>query len=242
MTRRFAVKLGLPVAAALFASLGCGDPRPVVDSNTIESASTGCADCHGDGIAGVLPGDPRSAPGFEDGVDVKGRHAGDPDPTGLAKSFGAHARHLTGGTKGQKVACNECHPVPATILAPGHLDSVVTIAFGTLATKFGTSPTYDPVSQTCTNVSCHGIPFGKVTPVVWPSWQQDSAATVCGSCHDLPPPFPTHVQIDKAVEGCNTAINPNFQCHPAAYTPTSVDLTLHLDGRVCPPDCIPITQ
>jgi len=240
MTRRFAVKLGLPVAAALFASLGCGDPRPVVNSNNIQSASTGCADCHGDRAPGVLPGDPRSAPGFDDGVDVKGRHAGDPDPT--ATSFGAHARHLTGGKIGQKVACDECHPVPSTILASPHLDGVVTIAFGPIASKFGASPTYDRATQTCTNVSCHGIPGAKVNPVVWPSWQNGNEAIVCGSCHDLPPPFPIHVQINKAVEGCNTAINPNFQCHPAAYTPTSVDLTLHLDGQVCPPDCTPLTQ
>lgn len=238
MTRRLAVKLGLPVAAALFASLGCGDPRPVVNSNNAVSASTGCADCHGDRTPGVLPGDPRSAPGFDGGTDVSGRVAGDP----VATSIGAHARHLTGGTKGGKVACDECHAVPATVLAPGHLDGVVTVAFGPLATKFGSSPIYDPATQTCTNVACHGIPGARVNPVVWPSWQQGAAATVCGSCHDLPPPFPIHINIDKARQGCNTPINPNFQCHPAAYTPTSVDLTLHMDGRVCPPDCTPITQ
>ena len=238
MTRRFAVKLGLPVAAALLASLGCGDPRPLVNANNAESASTGCADCHGDRTPGVLPGDPRSAPGFDGGTDVKGRTAGDTSATAI----GAHARHLTAGILGVKVACDECHAVPATILAPGHLDNQVEITFGAIATKGGSSPTYDPATQTCSNVYCHGLPGARVNPVVWPSWNDGNESIVCGSCHDLPPPFPTHININKAVQGCNTPINSNFQCHPAAYTPTSVDPKLHIDGRVCPPNCDPITQ
>lgn len=237
MTRRFAVKLGLPVAVALFASLGCGDTRPVVNSNNIESANTGCADCHGDRTPGVLAGVPRSAPGFDGGVDANGRTAGDP----AATSIGAHAQHLTAGVLGVKVACSECHLVPATVLAPGHLDSVVEVTFGAVATKGGLTPSYDPATQSCSNVYCHGGTPGLKAGVqpISPKWSGGKVSVVCGTCHDLPPPAPLHPNIGN--QGCNTSSIPGFNCHPAPYSPISVDPTLHIDGRVCPPNCDPIT-
>jgi hypothetical protein len=61
----------------------------------------------------------------------------------------------------------------------------------------------------------------------------------CGSCHDLPPPPPAHVVIDVATQGCGTSTNPALQCHPAAYTPSTVDPKLHIDGKICPPFCGP---
>jgi len=239
MTRHFAVHLSLPLAATLLASLGCGGPQPVGDVHA-ESASTGCADCHGDRTPGVLPGDPRGAPGFDGGTDVKGRTAGDPSAT----SIGAHARHLTAGVLGVKVACDECHAVPGTMLAPGHLDGPVTVTFGAVATSGGLSPSYDPVTKTCSNVYCHGgTPFLKadVQPVA-PRWGQGRDLVVCGSCHDLPPPPPLHVAIDKARQGCNTSISAELTCHPAPYSPIAVDPRLHIDGRICPPSCDPVTR
>jgi predicted CxxxxCH...CXXCH cytochrome family protein len=214
-----------------------GTPSPVKHVNgTVDlgaSVTSSCAACHGDRSAGVLPGDPRSAPP----TDAEGRPASDPSAT----SVGAHQDHVVAGTLGVAVACSECHLVPSTLLAPGHFDGQVTVTFGALASKGGLTPTYEPASQTCSNVYCHGnFPGSKVTlPPPVPTWRGGEAAVACGSCHDLPPPPPTHVII--GVPGCNgpDPSNPAVACHPSPYTPTPVDPTLHIDGRICPPSCTP---
>ena len=237
MTRRFAVHLGAPAAAVLLASAAaCGTARETAPADSAETA-TSCAACHGDRSPGVLPGDPRSAPGYDNGTDVNGRTALD----SAATSIGAHAIHLTGGTLGVAVTCDQCHAVPATVDAPGHLDNQVTITFGSLATKGGLAPTYDPATQTCSNTYCHGGARGwRANPVVPPSWSQGSEAIVCGACHDLPPPTPVHVAIQTA-QGCGTPINPAFACHPAGYSKYTVDPKLHMDGQICPPNCTPVS-
>ncbi|WP_176067053.1 CxxxxCH/CxxCH domain c-type cytochrome [Anaeromyxobacter diazotrophicus] len=235
MTRRFAVYLGAPVAAALLASIaGCGSAREPVTAE----ATTSCATCHGDRSPGIEPGDPHAAPGFNGGTDVNGRTAGDP----AATAIGAHAIHLTGGALGVAVSCDQCHVVPATVDAAGHLDNQVTIAFGARAKKNGLAPAYDPATQTCSNTYCHGgTPGWKANPVVAPKWSQGNEAIVCGACHDLPPPSPVHVKIDKATQGCGTSTNPAFACHPAGYSPFTVDPKLHMDGQICPPFCTPVS-
>jgi predicted CxxxxCH...CXXCH cytochrome family protein len=235
LTRRTAVALGLPIAAALLAStVACGDARPIVSENGV-ALGTSCAACHGDGSPDVLPGDPRSAPPR----DVNGRAASDPTATAI----GAHQNHLLAGELGVAVACSECHVVPTTLLAPGHLDKAVTVTFGPLASKNGLSPTYDPATQTCSNVYCHGnFPFSKVTlPPTAPTWSGGGLAVACGTCHDLPPPPPAHVVVNVGAQGCGTSTNPVIACHPAPYSPTTVDPRLHIDGKVCPPFCTPIT-
>ena len=139
------------------------------------------------------------------------------------------------------MTCDQCHAVPATVDAPGHLDNQVTITFGSLATKGGLAPTYDPATQTCSNTYCHGGARGwRANPVVPPSWSQGSEAIVCGACHDLPPPTPVHVAIQTA-QGCGTPINPAFACHPAGYSKYTVDPKLHMDGQICPPNCTPVS-
>jgi predicted CxxxxCH...CXXCH cytochrome family protein len=191
----------------------------------LPGVATSCAACHGSGAAAVAPGDPASAPP----LDAEGRQAGDP----AAKGIGAHQAHVRGGTLGVAVACSECHVVPGDVLAAGHVDGQVTVNFGPLAKKNGTPAAFAPATQTCSNVYCHGG-FNKssANPLTPPTWNGGSAAVACGSCHDLPPPVPTHVDL-KGVPGCNS--NPNFPalaCHPSPYTPTSVDPTRHINGTI----------
>jgi len=195
--------------------------------------TSSCSACHGDSSVTAAPGDPASAPP----TDAENRPASDPTAT----SIGAHQNHLVAGVLGVKVACSECHVVPTTLLAPGHLDNQVTVTFGPLASKGGLTPGYDAAAQTCSNVYCHGnFPFSKtVLPPPKPTWNGRSAAVACGSCHDLPPPFPAHVPVNVPVQGCGTSTNPAIACHPPAYTPSTVDPTLHIDGKVCPPFCGP---
>jgi predicted CxxxxCH...CXXCH cytochrome family protein len=161
-----------------------------------------------------------------------------PPPTG------AHREHVlaTPGL-GAPVACDECHVVPTDIEAPGHLDGVVQVAFGSQAKQGGLTPSYDASTKTCSNVYCHGnFPFSKARPPpAAPTWTEGDSAVACGTCHDIPPPVPLHVRI--GIVGCNgpDPSNPALSCHPSAYTVTSVDPKLHIDGRVCPPFCTPAT-
>lgn len=233
MTRRIAVHLGAPVAAALLATLaGCGGARET--GELAQASTTSCAACHGDRSPDVQPGDPRSAPGFDGGTDVNGNTA--------SAAVGAHAIHLSSGALGVAVPCGACHVVPTSLNAAGHLDNQVTLTFSGRAVKGGLAAAYDPATQTCSNTYCHGgTPGWRSQPVVSPRWSQGSEAIVCGACHDLPPPTPIHVQINKVTQGCGTSTNPILACHPAGYSPTSVDPKLHMDGQICPPDCTPVS-
>jgi predicted CxxxxCH...CXXCH cytochrome family protein len=218
-----------------------GKPNPAKHVNgTVDFAvnvTSSCAACHGSGAANVPPGDARSAPPR----DAEGRDATDPTATAI----GAHQNHVVAGTLGVAVACSECHSVPTTLLDPAHFDNQVTVTFGPLAAKGGLTPSYDPATQTCSSVYCHGnFPNSKPagTPVPKPTWRQGDAAVACGTCHGLPPPSPAHP--DPATfgvpTGCNgPSNNPALQCHPSRYTPTTVDPTLHIDGKICPPFCGP---
>ena len=62
---------------------------------------------------------------------------------------GAHALHLTASSTHGAVACDQCHPVPATWDAPGHIDNTrpADLLFGTLASAGGRTPTYDGSSS-----------------------------------------------------------------------------------------------
>jgi predicted CxxxxCH...CXXCH cytochrome family protein len=219
---------------------GTPSPQTHVNGNLdfAPNVTSSCASCHGDASsrsATVLPGDPRSAPP----TDAEGRPASNP----AATSIGAHQNHLVAGVLGVAVACSECHLVPATLLAPSHLDGHVTVTFGPLATKNGTAASYDRSTQTCSNVYCHGDFLGsRATPPPNPTWNGGQAAVACGSCHGLPPPAPGHPDpVSFGVpSGCNgPSNNPALACHPSPYSPTSVDPKLHIDGRVCPPFCTP---
>jgi predicted CxxxxCH...CXXCH cytochrome family protein len=225
-----------------------GIPNPTTHVNgTVDLAeavtSRSCSGCHGDRTATVLPGDPRSAPP----TDTEGRPASDP----AATAIGAHQNHVVAGVLGAAVACNECHVVPVTLLAPGHLDNQVTLAFGPLAGKGGLTPRYDASTQTCSNVYCHGnFPRSKATPPPDPTWRGGAAAVACGTCHGTPPPAPAHpTVVDVVAQGCSTSTIPALACHPAptattrgfSYDPATgtgtVDPRLHIDGKICPPQC-----
>ena len=182
---------------------------------------------------------PRSAPGFDGGTDVRGRTAGDTSAT----SIGAHARHLTAGILGVKVACDECHEVPATV-APGHLDNQVTVTFGAVAKNGGLSPSYDPATKTCSNVYCHGaVPGFKagVQPIK-PSWGEGRGDAVFSRTrHDLasaasaPPGDRTHAGL-QLVHRSGLHLPPR-----AVLADLRRSEAPHRRRRNCPPSCDPIT-
>jgi predicted CxxxxCH...CXXCH cytochrome family protein len=218
-----------------------GKPNPTTHVNgTVDLSdavtSRSCSGCHGDRSANVLPGDPRSAP------------PGDAQGRADSNAVGAHQNHVVAGVLGTAVACSECHVVPASLLAPGHLDNQVTVTFGALAKKGGLAPSYDAATQTCSNVYCHGnFPNSRTSAPPAPAWRAGAAAVACGSCHGTPPPAPAHPVVDVVAQGCSTRdpARPTLACHPGpgvsspgfSFNPGTgtgtVDVAVHIDGNIC---------
>ena len=192
---------------------------------------TQCSDCHGrvvntDGtikdpslhVDGIVEVDYGNTCNSCHGTDKTG--APPPDLHGntdsSARGVGAHAQHLTAGATHAPIACSECHVVPATVAAPGHIDGtgVAKITFGTLASSSGYQPSYDVSSAACSGTYCHRD--------AQPQWQAPrSSDAACGSCHALPPPAPHPARSDCSI--CHAGIDDTRQF-------TSPEL--HVNGRV----------
>jgi len=180
-----------------------------VDGVVQVSLDAACNACHG----GTNAAPPR---------DLLGN-----DATSFA-GVGAHQTHVLGTARSRPVPCNECHLVPAALLAPGHMDSAAPaeLVFSGVALGNGAAPHYEQGS--CSATSCHGDVFpegrpsgGNHTVPVWTA--VDGTQAACGTCHGLPPP-PPHP-------------NPTFPCHQCHANLGADDVTfvrpdLHVDGIV----------
>lgn len=159
-----------------------------------------CATCHGEDFAGGTAN-----------VSCLNCHAGGPDACrtchGDGPTTGLHTRHRAAGQQ-----CAECHVVPASWDAEGHVrrDGAADLApaevtFGALA-----NATLDPADRhgpasyadgTCSNVYCHGDALhagGGSSPE--PRWDATPVGG-CTSCHGAPPP--SHTQT--ACASCHKA-------------------------------------
>ena len=168
-------------------------------NGAVNFGTVACNACHGSGSLGAPP----------------------PDLSGnVATSFpgvGAHQAHLVASETHEAVACNQCHLVPSSVGAAGHIDSTVgaEVVFGELAQTGNRTPSYDPATQSCADVYCHQDSQ--------PDWTAPrSSAEACGSCHSLPPPSP-HPQFDA----CS-------MCHGGVIDDTGVllDPSSHVNGAV----------
>ncbi|GAB1351174.1 hypothetical protein MASR1M107_33890 [Ignavibacteriales bacterium] len=138
-----------------------------------------CTTCHGSDYKGGIIGAEASC--LKCHTQPKGPeacntcHGSCRDPSIIAPTTnGAHNVHLYANVQGKKVACNECHTVPASYYAAGHIDNPddpAELNFGTFtktqSNKTGTTyfnallPTYTPVptystTNGCSNNYCHG--------------------------------------------------------------------------------------
>lgn len=183
----------------LSAALGCGMPRPLA------AAGTGaCSGCHGNA-------DNAAPPSSTKGLTSTAERA-----------VGAHQQHLRNGALRRAVACGECHLVPATVDAPGHIDGLAEVfpaGAGQLARTGGAAPSWG-ADGTCSGVYCHGATLGAGGTSQRPQWTQvDGTQAACGTCHAIPPPAP-----HTSSTACGT-------CHDG-YSATAVDLDHHVDGLV----------
>ena len=140
-------------------------------------------------------------------------------------STGSHRSHVTAGPLAAAFDCSECHPKPAKLVSPGHMDGVVTITWGALA-SVGGAASWDPTAATCT-VYCHGSAAkGGTNPT--PRWTRvDGSQAACGTCHGLPPPGHPALATGSSAATCNA-------CHPETVKADgTVDAVAgkHVNGR-----------
>ena len=137
--------------------------------------------------------------------------------------MGAHRAHLVDGPFRKAVECASCHLVP-TSAGPHKPASVVFFSRLSTTAWAGShlTPTY--ASGTCSGTYCHGN--FKNGANATPTWTA-AGSVACGSCHAVSltnGPGGTHPDITAQAGTCGL-------CHPG-YTATSVNLTLHLNGKV----------
>ncbi|TPW09630.1 MAG: cytochrome C family protein, partial [Acidimicrobiaceae bacterium] len=177
-------------------------------NGTVEASDLACNSCHGSGDNSAPP------------TDVSGNSA-------VARvTVGAHQAHLGSSTWHKEIQCNECHVVPVTVDAVGHIDaSPAEVRWSTLSRSDGAAPSFSRATATCSGVYCHGAtmtPGGTETTPVWTTVNGTQAA--CGTCHGLPPQAPHPASTPT---GCST-------CHGAVIDPSLdfVDPSLHVNGAV----------
>lgn len=200
---------------------------PALHIDGVVQVGSGCTGCHGGGAAGAAPP-----------PDLAGASATD------LVTIGAHAAHVLSPARLRgPIPCSDCHREPATLDAPGHIDSagpaeVFPAGFGGLAAAGGAVPAWDRASATCADVYCHGggttrmsmdtAPGLARTPV-WTALGAGAAA--CGACHGVPP-----------VDGLHAPALTLFDCascHSQSVAPTGVPILVgdpatsrHMNGVV----------
>ena len=154
---------------------------------------------------------------------------------------GSHPFHLGAGPMKKGFACSTCHVVPTKytdvghiFLADGSLDPPpVEVTLGPLAALTppgevrAAPPAYDPVTQTCTNIYCHGATLGDAaatyTTPVWSAPGTGQAA--CGTCHGTPPDHGN----PSAAAGTTACV----ACHPSVVDKNrNIIGDKHVNGQI----------
>ena len=194
------------VAAAVGTVSGCA--TEALGDGAAEAPT--CSTCHGNSVS---PAPPKALDGSTSRTSL---------------GVGAHRAHLTDSPLRAAIACDECHVVPETVDAPGHVDALpAELTFGTLATSRGAEPAWDRDAATCSNVYCHGATLSGGANTV-PKWTvADGSQAQCGACHGTPPPAP-HPQTGDSLGQCS-------YCHPGTVAPDGTILVAegkHINGVV----------
>jgi predicted CxxxxCH...CXXCH cytochrome family protein len=119
-----------------------------------------------------------------------------------ARGVGAHQAHLGASTWHVQFYCADCHIVPKTVTAAGHMDTAAPAEL-TFSSRSGSSASFD--GATCANVYCHGATLsgGKFTK---PSWTKvDGSQKTCDSCHGMPPSN-KHAPTATNCSGCHGSV------------------------------------
>lgn len=164
------------------------------------------------------------------------------------RGVGVHNLHLTDDPNERysaQVRCVSCHQKVNSFSDPSHFQNpngVATLHFDSLAvnvlpgdTISRPNPTYDVVSNTCSNVYCHGQFTGgnlNFKPVF-----NDPESVTCGSCHGDPVtgnPTPRINGVFRPPHYSWMTINNCYYCHTSVINQQGqiIDPTKHVNGVV----------
>ena len=153
---------------------------------------------------------------------------------------GAHTAHLFGVSNiSSAIACLECHTIPATVTAAGHMDGTATVTFNSTLAK-----SHSSTATTCATTWCHGgntafipqnnpvrtapawgTPFGTTSILGTGGPAGTSGTGYCAQCHGYPPLTASHTG-KKATDciGCHGHVNATG----TGFTTKA----LHINGQV----------
>lgn len=159
------------------------------------------------------------------------------------RGVGAHDLHLFDAKLGKTLACVECHKIPSTLFANGHIDNTpnAEVTFGQLSSSGLSAPSYNISEISCSGTYCHGnfvsykdsstmkdvyiapTMTGNNTKVIWN--KVDGSQLVCGtSCHSLPPTGHRTYSSNSACAICHgSVIDASLKI---------IDKTKHINGKV----------
>jgi predicted CxxxxCH...CXXCH cytochrome family protein len=203
-------------------------------------ADVSCRTCHTDGAGpencATCHGGPTTSAPPEDLAGNTGTSA---------PGVGAHQKHVKGGDLSSLVWCYECHTVPTSVYAAGHVDSDLPAEVpmnGPLARTASAgiipAPSHDYAALTCSDTYCHGNwraakatspnQFAYTDSVMtganaMPVWTGGSSEAACGTCHGLPPTG----HMVATITGC-------VSCHAGVVDAQGkiADKSLHMNGKI----------
>jgi predicted CxxxxCH...CXXCH cytochrome family protein len=177
-------------------------------------ALDGCRTCHGADYQGGPVGVSCTSQGCHtqpNGPEFCGTcHGG---PSGPLPATGAHALHAP--------FCRDCHDVPKTVDAPGHIAAEARVVFSGLAVAGGAKPVWNASNKQCAGAYCHSDQS--------PTWQAPATVT-CDACHGTPPA--SHQRWSRVATPGSCAT-----CHPVPPASTHVDGTVELAAGIACDTC-----
>ncbi|MBT0666658.1 CxxxxCH/CxxCH domain-containing protein, partial [Geobacter pelophilus] len=207
-------------------STNCHGSGTVTWGGTLWSTTVTCAKCHGTASGTFYS---TSYP-----VQVT---------SNANAKVGAHFNHLSsnGNRISRSANCKDCHLMPATVTAAGHLNgsSSPTYPAGSLALGLaGTiQATYSSATNSCATTYCHGSKLASnskatgaklaaivkaprwATPFLSANHAVSPTAADCGACHGFPPRSAAHTAVAAyaaytASQNLTTAVGSNCSnCH-----------------------------
>jgi predicted CxxxxCH...CXXCH cytochrome family protein len=195
------------------------------------SSGSSCFTCHN------KPGGPENCTVCHGGVNAAPPKDLAGNTSASSPGVGVHQSHLLGTDSiATPIACNECHIVPSSLSAAGHIDSTAGAEVMFLVTpRSSPGQSFTQSTLTCDNTYCHGnFRNGNKQSVVWND--VSGQASACGSCHgDV-----TKSTIgDKALPktSLNGGTHPNdtrcMNCHPRVIDANyKLTLSKHIDGQI----------
>jgi predicted CxxxxCH...CXXCH cytochrome family protein len=207
-----------------------------------------CKECHGPDYKGGSsrssclmchnkPGGPENCTVCHGGVNAAPPKDLAGNTVTSSPGVGAHQDHFLGTDSiATPIACNECHRVPSSFSAAGHVDSTAGAEVTFLVTpRYAAGQSFSQSTLTCANTYCHGnFKNGNNQSVVWND--VSGQASACGSCHG----DATKSTIgDKALPktSSNGGTHPNdthcVNCHPQVIDANyKLTRSKHVDGQI----------